>query len=97
MNIDDAKSGSSRSVSWQTKAVSSEISHAGNKETEGSSEAGMKSSIIQPPAPRTPLVKLSGGSFEDFAITFSRSSPPHPEKHDHPDKKVKVKKMIFCG
>ena len=77
--------------------MSYEISHVGNKETEGSSEGGMKSSIIQPPAPRTPLVKLSGGSFEDFAITFSRSSPPHPEKHDHPDKKVKVKKMIFCG
>ncbi|XP_034706618.1 uncharacterized protein LOC117930208 isoform X3 [Vitis riparia] len=61
MNIDDAKSGSSRSVSWQTKAVSSEVSHAGNRKTGGSSEAGMKSSIVQPPASRTPSVKLSGG------------------------------------
>ncbi|RVX08654.1 hypothetical protein CK203_010925 [Vitis vinifera] len=72
MNIDDAKSGSSRSVSWQTKAVSSEVSHAGNRKTGGSSEAGMKSSIVQPPASRTPSVKLSGG---EAVGKFASASP----------------------
>ena len=33
----------------------------------------------------------NGGSFEDSAITFSRSSLLHLEKHDHHDKKVKGK------
>ncbi|WJZ92720.1 hypothetical protein VitviT2T_011702 [Vitis vinifera] len=165
-------------VSRQTKAVSYEFSHARNKKIGGPSEAGMKSSIVQPPASRTSSVKLSGGetvgkfvsaspgltksltgstginskdpnskiedvrsstagslsankisssssrhrkssngvhgsesqkktglpntghslarsanggSFEDSAITFSRSSLLHLEKHDHHDKKVKGK------
>ena len=61
MNIDDAKSGSNHSVSWKTKAVSSEVSYAGNRKTGGSSEASMKGSIVQPPAPRTPSIKLNDG------------------------------------
>ena len=61
MNIDDAKSGSTRGVSWQTKAVSSEIAHAGNRKTGVSSEVGMKSTIVQPPASKAPSVKLSSG------------------------------------
>ncbi|XP_048327779.2 uncharacterized protein LOC107415354 [Ziziphus jujuba] len=48
MNMNDAKSGSSRGVSWPNKPASSEVSHVGGRKTGSSAEVGSKNTSVQP-------------------------------------------------
>ncbi|XP_059641199.1 uncharacterized protein LOC132283280 [Cornus florida] len=68
----EAKAGPSGGGSWPTKSVLSEVSHIGNRRIGGSSEVGMKSSILQSSAAKTTPVKL--GSGEDVS-KFASESP----------------------
>lgn len=70
MNMIDAKSGSSRGGSWPTKSVISEVSHVGGRRVGGSSEAGAKSSTLQPSASTTQQAgaKSSGESVAKFSL-----------------------------
>uniref|UniRef100_A0A5B6ZV69 Uncharacterized protein n=1 Tax=Davidia involucrata TaxID=16924 RepID=A0A5B6ZV69_DAVIN len=67
MNIIDAKPGPGRGGSWPTKSVLSDVSHVGNRRTGGSSEVGMKSSIIQSSAGKTQVKFGSGEAVAKFA------------------------------
>ncbi|KAJ8750405.1 hypothetical protein K2173_014320 [Erythroxylum novogranatense] len=61
MNMNDAKTGSGRGVSWPTKPAPSEISHVGNRRSGASAEVAMRSSTIQASSSKSSLVKLAAG------------------------------------
>ncbi|KAA8530269.1 hypothetical protein F0562_004978 [Nyssa sinensis] len=70
MNIIESKSGSGRGGSWPTKSVLSEVSHVVGRRNGGSSEVGIKSTIVQSSTGKTPQVKLgSGEAVSKFAST----------------------------
>ncbi|KAL5582468.1 hypothetical protein UlMin_014910 [Ulmus minor] len=71
MNMHEAKSGSSRGVSWPNKPASSEVSHVGSRKTGNSAEVGSKSSTVQPSGSKSHLVKLGPGE----AVSKSSASP----------------------
>ncbi|CAK9162831.1 unnamed protein product [Ilex paraguariensis] len=79
MNMLDAKSSSSRGGSWPTKSAISEVSHVGSHRTGGSSEAGVKSSIIQSSASKTTPVKFCSGELVAKYSTTSHGSTKLPE------------------
>ncbi|KAJ4974037.1 hypothetical protein NE237_007211 [Protea cynaroides] len=73
MKINDAKSGSSQSVSWHSKPGFSEVSHGGSRRAGGSSEVAVKSSITQP-ASKSSQVKLGHGDAISKSISLSPGS-----------------------
>ncbi|CAL5327222.1 unnamed protein product [Camellia sinensis] len=76
MNVIDAKSGSTQVISWPSRSRLPEVSHGGNRNPSGSSEAAMKSSVSQLSASVTGLVKLVQGEY----TAKSASSSPVPMK-----------------
>ncbi|XP_054805967.1 uncharacterized protein LOC129308686 [Prosopis cineraria] len=70
MNINDAKAGSGQTVPWPTRARLSEVGQGGNKNSGGSSDVAVKSSVTQLSASRTSSVKITQGE------TAARSASP---------------------
>ena len=70
MNMNDAKSGAGRGVSWQNKPAPSEVSHVGSRKLGNSAEVGSKSSPAQPSVSKSHQVKLGAGD------SVSKSSAP---------------------
>ncbi|XP_062010048.1 uncharacterized protein LOC133726508 [Rosa rugosa] len=71
MKLNESKSGSSRGVSWPSKAAPSEVSQVGSRKTGSSSEVGSKSSTVQNSVSKSPQVKV--GSSE--MVSKSSASP----------------------
>lgn len=59
MNINDAKAGSGQTVHWPARTRLSEVGQGGNKNSGGSSDVAVKSSVTQLSASRTSSVKIT--------------------------------------
>lgn len=70
MNMNDAKSGAGRGVSWPNKPAPSEVSHVGSRRVGNSAEVGSKSSIVQPSVSKTQVKPGTGD-----AVAKSSASP----------------------
>ncbi|XP_057473036.1 uncharacterized protein LOC130761542 isoform X2 [Actinidia eriantha] len=76
MNVIDAKSGSTQTVSWASRSRLSEVSHGGNQHPGVSSDVAMKSSVTQLYASKPASVKAVHGE----STAKSTSSSPGPMK-----------------
>ncbi|PON75985.1 Transcription elongation factor [Trema orientale] len=76
MNMNDAKSGSGRGVSWPNKPASSEVSHVGSKKTGNSIEVGSKTSNAQPSVSKAHQVKLGSGESASKSSASPGSTKP---------------------
>lgn len=61
MNMNDAKSGPGRGVTWPNKPAPSEVSHVGSRKMGNTAEVGSKSSTVQPSVSKVHQVKLVTG------------------------------------
>lgn len=79
MNISDAKAGSGQTVPWSTRARFSEVGQGGNKNSGGSSDVAVKSSVTQLSGSRTSSVKIAqGDNAARSASPGSLKSVPSP-------------------
>ncbi|KAK4264304.1 hypothetical protein QN277_025503 [Acacia crassicarpa] len=79
MNINDAKTGSGQTVPWPTRTRLSEVGQGGNKNSGGSSDVAVKSSVTQLSASRTSSVKITQGeNAARSASPGSMKSVPSP-------------------
>ena len=76
MNMNDAKSGSGRGVSWPNKPASSEVSHVGGKKPGNSTEGGSKGSNIQPSVSKAHQVKIGSGDVASKSSASPASTKP---------------------
>ncbi|XP_028781713.1 uncharacterized protein LOC114737890 [Neltuma alba] len=98
MNINDAKAGSSQTVPWSTRTRLSEVGQGGNKNSGGSSDVAVKSSVTQLSASRTSSVKITQGeNAARSASPGSMKSVPSPTSATTNSKDGQPRTAVLSG